>query len=404
MLDEERSSYSRDETETHHEERSTSGRAKHGGGPSEKYAFHAEPLRSIARSKLEDPGYLVKGLMPSSGLHVLYGPPGLGKSFLALDVALHVAAGKSWAGKKVSADRPGVIYVAAEGSRAFKRRVKVAMKERGIDDKAPFLLVTRAPNLADRRKLDVFIDELKEQCAAQAFKPRLIILDTLARSSLGLDESSSKDMGFFVENAAKLSREFAEALIMPVHHTGKDVDKGMRGSSALNGAADAVWQLRQDDRGLNFYVEKMKDGPSGLTVRFSLVQVACGRDRDGDPITTQVVAFPEDPVTKEVPAASVKRTKREDATLQLIADALRSSGRTTKQGAPKAVSGLKALLAEKLYEIVVPLTMAGKAYKSEREARVALQTSLRKLVAEDRLRTENGWYWLAVEKLEDVPF
>lgn len=404
MLDELTSPSTREVFEAQENVRSGGSRSKRSILACDKYAFLAEPLASIAKAKLGDPGYLVKGLIPSSGLHVLYGAPGLGKSFLALDLALHVAAGKKWAGRKVNPEGSGVVYVAAEGSRAFRRRIQVAMKERGINDKASFLLVTKAPNLAERQKLDAFVDEIQEQCAARKITPRLIILDTLARSTLGLDESSSRDMGLFVENAAKLSLAFDEAVIMPVHHTGKDVERGMRGSSALNGAADAVWQLRLDDRGLNFYVEKMKDGPSGFTVRFSLHQVSCGLDRDNEEITTQVVAFPQDPVSKEAPPIKAKRTTSVDAALALLAEAIRSSGRTAKDGAPSNAGRAKAILAEELYKIIIPQLMGGKGYKDEKSAKMVFQRSLRSLVEKDKLCAENNWFWLSADTGLDVPF
>ena len=56
---------------------------------------------------------LVKGLLDQSALSVMYGQSNVGKTFVAMDVAFHVAAGMAWGGLKVS--RGAVVYVAAEG-------------------------------------------------------------------------------------------------------------------------------------------------------------------------------------------------------------------------------------------------------------------------------------------------
>lgn len=47
----------------------------------------------------------VEGLLTSGGLSVLYGEPNVGKSFLALDLALHVARGEPWFGLEVERGR-----------------------------------------------------------------------------------------------------------------------------------------------------------------------------------------------------------------------------------------------------------------------------------------------------------
>jgi RecA-family ATPase len=73
--------------------------------------------------------WLIEGLMPAGGLAVLYGAPKLGKSFLALDWALSVAAGRRWLGRNV---RQGdVVYVYAEGVSGLKARVAAWAAEHG---------------------------------------------------------------------------------------------------------------------------------------------------------------------------------------------------------------------------------------------------------------------------------
>jgi RecA-family ATPase len=44
--------------------------------------------------------YLVKGLIPRTGLVVVWGPPKCGKSFWTFDLVLHVALGREYRGRR----------------------------------------------------------------------------------------------------------------------------------------------------------------------------------------------------------------------------------------------------------------------------------------------------------------
>lgn len=63
------------------------------GGSPEPFHFELEFPETMKRR--EGPVWLIKGLLPAAGLAVTYGPSGSGKSFLALDAALHIAGGRS---------------------------------------------------------------------------------------------------------------------------------------------------------------------------------------------------------------------------------------------------------------------------------------------------------------------
>jgi hypothetical protein len=60
------------------------------------------------------PDRLVRRLLGTSTLALRYGEPGCGKTFVATDLAMHIALGWQWFGRAVT---PGaVIYVACEGA------------------------------------------------------------------------------------------------------------------------------------------------------------------------------------------------------------------------------------------------------------------------------------------------
>lgn len=299
-----------------------------------KPRFLLEPLDEIVLDL--DPQWLIGDLMPSTGLHVLYGAPGSGKSFLALDVALHVAAGKAWGGRPVR--KGGVVYVASEGGQGFRKRVVAARATLGDAEDVRFALVTTAPNLGRDGDTAELIEQIRAQTGALGWEPQLIVIDTLSRSVEDMNESSSQDVMRFVSNAELISKAFG-CVVMPVHHTGKDESKGMRGSSALHGSADAEWLVsRPEDAGpRQMSVEKMKDGEDKLRLRYDLVKVDLGADLDGQRITTCVAKVVEasdepGPATRE--PKSKGRFSQEDLLVTILRLLAVSGGQPTPEGSP----------------------------------------------------------------------
>ncbi len=272
-------------------------------------------LRPLADIELDTSAqWLVEGLMPAKGLHVLYGAPGTGKSFLALSAALHVAAGKPWGGRSVNGG--GVVYVAAEGGENFANRVVAARIALEIPQEAPFALVITAPNLGRDGDTGTLIAEIRAQTARLRWRPRLVVIDTLSRSAADMNESSSQDVMEFVRNAASISEAFG-CVVMPVHHCGKDESKGMRGSSALHGSADAEWMVsRPSDEGpRQLTVEKMKEGPDKGRLTYDLVETGLGEDVAGAKIVTCVARVHDAPAGADPQPKAPDRGPTHEATV-----------------------------------------------------------------------------------------
>jgi hypothetical protein len=201
--------------------------------------------------------WLVEGEIPAGGLTVLYGDSGSGKSFLALDYALRVAQDAN------------VVYVAGEGLAGYPDRL-LAWRNHHRQPLGGFHLVDEAiPMLDDLAVMD-FI------AAVALLKPKLIVIDTLARAMLGGDENSARDMGLFIAACNRIQRETGAAVLV-VHHTGKN-RSGERGSSALRGGADSMIELSNDDGLIGITCAKSKDNEPFKTRYMRLVTVAT---RDG---------------------------------------------------------------------------------------------------------------------------
>jgi hypothetical protein len=166
------------------------------------------------RLELDRPG-LVDGLLSTTAMTVLYGESGSGKTFVALDLACHVAAGLPWRGMDV--EQGVVVYVAAEAPESVQRRVWAWKRHHGVEH-LPLVIVTSSVDLlnGDAEAVLALIRELRERHGRIA----LVVIDTLARAMTG-NENAPEDMGRFVAACGRI-REACEGHTLIVHHCGKD--------------------------------------------------------------------------------------------------------------------------------------------------------------------------------------
>jgi hypothetical protein len=104
-------------------------------------------------------------------------------------------------------------------------------------------------------------------------KPVLVVVDTLARCMLGVDENSARDVGLVVDGLDLIRRSADGATVLAVHHSGKDGSQGARGSSALRGAVDTELELTASGARLVLKVSKQKDGAEARPLQLDRVSV-----------------------------------------------------------------------------------------------------------------------------------
>lgn len=236
---------------------------------SEQNKADREQFRLYSWPELQDLPSLewqVDKVCPVGSLVVIYGGSGEGKSFLALDLALSVAEGRPWLGRRV--EHGSVVYVAAEGGRGIRNRVAAWIQHNGVDVLSNSFFLLEAVQARDREELESLVALMQ----ARNIKPALIVVDTLARCFDG-NENSSEDMGDFIRGLAWL-QQVTGATVMVLHHTGKHSDKE-RGSSALRGAADVMMHVSMtDDCAITVRNDKMKDDEEFPSIKLKLEQVA----------------------------------------------------------------------------------------------------------------------------------
>jgi hypothetical protein len=224
------------------------------------------PLLTIEDAiNMPPPVWMVPGLLTEQAYAPFYGPSASLKSFIVLDLALRVAHGLPWMGKPVP--QADVIYMAGEGAGGYGKRIQAWCIANGVDRPSrAFRLLPQAVNLLDPAETKKLLLTAKHAAEADGLKPKWFVVDTLARSMVGGDENSAQDMGKAIAAGADIQRVLGCAF-SPVHHTGKDPEKGMRGSSALFGASDAVFKVTRSEDRVTLFVEKQKDEEDGVTYR-----------------------------------------------------------------------------------------------------------------------------------------
>ena len=256
--------------------------------------FKVEDWNQIQDEKLE---WLIEGIIPKKSFVAMYAPPASFKSFVALDMAHSIASGEDWMGHPTNPTMDGdrrqgcILYLAGEGFGGMGARVKALKIFKDSDGSEPILIVRHQINLrsSDEDYL-ALIESVNEVLLERNWTIDLIIVDTLMRASGGgFNENSSEDMGMIVNKMGELMQYYNCAL-MAIHHSGKDVSRGLRGHSSLLGAVDTELEIVRVDNAISFKdavsrkngdvagqgiltVTKQKDGEDGKPIGFEVVSV-----------------------------------------------------------------------------------------------------------------------------------
>jgi hypothetical protein len=254
-----------------------------------KSKFLVESWDSIKDEPVE---WLIESIIPRRAFVALYAPPASFKSFIALDIAEAVATGRDWMGYRVP-KKGAVLYIAGEGHGGMGARVKACKIQNNSPDGANLYVIRAQINIrSSQEDFDALVAAINELIAEIDEPLELIILDTLMRmSGGGFNENSSEDMGGFITQAGKIQAIYLCAMLL-IHHSGKDITKGLRGHSSLLGAVDTELEIQRQDSVINsadpsvignaiLTVTKQKDGADSITVGIEVVNVEIGESALG---------------------------------------------------------------------------------------------------------------------------
>jgi hypothetical protein len=235
-----------------------------------------ELLDVPAIKALPDPSWLVKGLVTDNGLGFIYGPPGCGKSFIALGMALSVACKlPEWWGRTIERTGP-VVYISSEGQSDLKFRIRAWEQATGQNaDAAPFFLIRQSINFMVPDDVATLLRTI-QVVADSAEAPCLVFVDTVSRVLPGADENLQKDMTLFI-SACDAVRQTFGSTVVGVHHTSR-AGGAMRGSTVFDGAGDFLAQIEREEGAKvgTLTARKIKAAEDGWKQPFTLEQVAVG--------------------------------------------------------------------------------------------------------------------------------
>lgn len=251
--------------------------------------------------------WLIDEWLPSTGIAVIYGHPGSGKSFLALHMAAHVCTGQKWAGREV--EQGLVLYVVAEGQSGFRNRL-YAMENAGqIPPGSPFAFVPTPIDLqAIDGDVDALIAAIEEAATEIGQDPAMVIVDTLSKT-FGAGKENTDDMVAYVNNCQRIASHFS-CLTVVVHHRPKDSEsRDLRGHSSLRGNVDTAI-LVEAGSPKKATTLKQKDGEDNITIRFELERVVVGVDRKGNERTSCITKIVEDDAPSGITFSPIEFKKR----------------------------------------------------------------------------------------------
>lgn len=220
------------------------------------------------------PQWIIQKVLPQAELAVVFGESGSGKSFLVLDMVAAIARGTAW--REFATTQGKVVYVAAEGAGGFRNRLKAYARQHDIAlEQIPLGIVPDAPNLMKLEDTTALIDAIKAYGTTS-----VVVVDTFAQVTPGANENAGEDMGKALAHCKRI-RAATGALVILIHHSGKDATRGARGWSGLRAAADAEIEIQRSDNDRVAIVTKLKDGEDGAEFGFRLATVPVDEDESG---------------------------------------------------------------------------------------------------------------------------
>lgn len=216
--------------------------------------------------------WLCEPIVPAGRLVALYSPPGVGKSLLALELAVAISRGTHALGVKCK--RTTVLYLDYE-------MVDLDVRDRLIS-------MGLEPADLDNLRYQPFCDlpPLNTVAGGQALLAMaldrgagLVVIDTISRAIVGEENDASTWLALYRCTLAPLKA--AGIAVLRLDHTGKDEERGMRGSSAKIGDVDLIWRLEEIAKG-DAYL--LKCDKQRIRIRETLINI----ERRNDPLAHHV--------------------------------------------------------------------------------------------------------------------
>ena len=222
---------------------------------------------------IEPRAWLVKDWLPLNSFIVVYSPPGVGKSFYGLTLALEAASGGRWCGTKLPKPLT-VLYVSAERYQDQRDRAEAWKVATGKPLPSTFHLQAEPLGAELTNPLDVTV-----LCQAiQHYAANIVVLDTYAAMTAGLNENDTGETNKIMRDAiARLKEATNGGIVIAIHHTNKaggaDLN-ALRGSGVFGGAVDVGIALTKANGQIAAQIIKSNAGLDLLKEHYTLEPIA----------------------------------------------------------------------------------------------------------------------------------
>lgn len=203
----------------------------------------------------EERRWLIDGLWSDEAVGIVGGEPKCCKSFLALDMAVSVAAGTACL-RHFAVSRTGrvLLFAAEDALHVVRRRLEGICRASAVELAQLDIQVITAPSL----RLDLESDRKALADTVEKLRPRLLILDPFVRLHR-IDENVSGEVAPLLAYLRELQRKYQLAVVV-VHHARKGAGKAragqtLRGSSEFHAWGDSNLYLRRLNDQLSLTVE-----------------------------------------------------------------------------------------------------------------------------------------------------
>jgi hypothetical protein len=233
--------------------------------------------------------WIIKGWIPDSGVTMVYGESGSGKTFITLDMACHIAAGLQWHEHKTKLGL--VVYMAGEGNYGLRQRVTAWCKTHGVQNLDNLLISNKAIDIDSPAAAAQIINAVREITQDDAVA---VFIDTVNNHMSG-NENDAKDTRNML-NACNIAARALSAGVCLNHHTGHaaEAKQRARGSSAWKASMDAMILVAKNDDSIEIACTKMKDAEPPKPLFGKLQTVPLGWiDEDGEEIKGAVFVIEE---------------------------------------------------------------------------------------------------------------
>lgn len=236
---------------------------------------------------------LVKGLLQSGEVNMLFAPKNRGKTFLGLDLAYSIATEQpEFLGRRIL-KYGSVVYLCAEGRGGLVKRREAWRVARGYREDVPKLAFWREQlNLADEDLVSALIELIKEHYPDCV----LVIIDTLSQHMPGGDEGTAA-MSTALDACQRIRNEL-KTTVLAIHHPTKRDEGNERGGSGFRGGCADV--LNVDEKDGVFWLttlnarERGTDEPP-IPYVLDIITLERLRDEEGFPLTSCAVKHLSDP-------------------------------------------------------------------------------------------------------------